>query len=84
MDLKQLVLLARSDNRRKLAICVTERQIKQFALPSDDKPDHNHEPDGDEEDQSANNLIAGEAHRRKWHGRPARDATRKMRVPHQL
>ena len=48
---------------------------------SDDKPDHNHEPDGDEEDESANDLIAGEAHRRKWHGRPARDATRRMRVP---
>jgi hypothetical protein len=32
-------------------------------------PDHNHEPDDAEQEQRADNLIAGEAHRRKCHGR---------------
>ena len=44
---------------------IVRTQIKQFALPSDDKPDHNHEPDGDEKDEGADNLIAGEAHAKR-------------------
>ena len=37
---------------------------QQFALPGDDKTNRNHEPYDREQENRADDLIAGEAHRR--------------------
>ena len=37
------------------------RKLK-FALPADDKPNHDHEPDNRQHHDRADDLVAGEAH----------------------
>jgi len=48
-------------------ILPSRRRQRKFtvALPPDDKPNHDHEPDDEQQAEAADDLIAGETHLRR-------------------